>query len=430
MKAEYTTLCNVSLLPMESLHNYLKQILTNLNFSSSNSLIMIWIFLPILLLAFGFAFKYAIDYLFKLTVVRMITESRTQWDDLLISGGIFQRLTFFIPLMILYYSSMTLFDYSKTLDRLAQNIILTFIYWNILKIITLFLKIFEQFTSELAGLKDKPIKSYTQVIKIICYLFFFIIVVSTFLQKSPLGILSGIGALTAIILLVFKDSILGLVASVQIASYDMVKKGDWIQMDQFNADGDVIDISLIHIKVQNWDKTITTIPTYTLVAGTFKNWRGMQESGGRRIKRSIHIDVSSVQFCDKNLIDKLKKVEVLHDYLHSKEEDIQLHNNKHSEHSSTINLRSLTNLGTFRIYVREYLKRHESIRNDMTLLVRQLQSLDYGIPIEIYCFTSTVEWVSYEEIQSDILDHLFTVLPEFQLRVFQKPTGNDLKKLM
>jgi miniconductance mechanosensitive channel len=414
---------------MESLDIYLKQVLSYFNFSSSNSLILIRIFLPIIMVGIGYIVKFSLDFFLKSTVFRMIHHSKTNWDDQLISSGFFQRVTRFIPFIILYHSCVYLFSYSNTLSRLVQNIALTYIAWNTLKIISLVLKVFEEFTSQLDSLKGKPIKSYTQVVKILCYLVFFIVIISIFLQKSPLGILSGIGALTAIILLVFKDSILGFVASIQIASYDMVHKGDWIQMDQFNADGDVLDITLNHIKVQNWDKTITTIPTYSLVAGTFKNWRGMKESGGRRIKRSLFIDISSVHFCDKNLLEKLKKIDVLKSYLIIKEDEIKIFNEKHKDDTSIVNLRKMTNIGSFRVYIREYLKKHPLIRQDMTLLVRQLQPEEQGIPIEVYCFTNTVEWVPYEEIQSDIFDHLLGVIPEFELRIYQKPTGNDVRRL-
>jgi miniconductance mechanosensitive channel len=250
------------------------------------------------------------------------------------------------------------------------------------------------------------------------------------LDRSPWGIVSGIGALTAVLLLIFRDSILGLVATVQLSGNDMVRVGDWIEMPSYNADGDVIDMSLHTVKVQNWDKTITTIPTHALISDSFRNWRGMQESGGRRIKRSIYIDMNTVRFVDEEMLQKYRKFDYLGEYVDRKLSEIEEYNRNHvRDLSEVVNGRRLTNLGTFRAYVESYLKRHSMISDEMTFLVRQLQPSDRGIPIEIYVFSRDIRWANYEQIQADIFDHLLAVIPEFGLRVYQAPSGNDVTRL-
>jgi miniconductance mechanosensitive channel len=244
-------------------------------------------------------------------------------------------------------------------------------------------------------------------------------------------LLSGVGAMTAVLLLVFKDTILGLVASIQLSANDMVRVGDWIEMPACGADGDVIEVALHTVKVQNWDKTITTIPTYRLIADSFKNWRGMSEAGGRRIKRSIHIDQQSIRFLTDDEITKLKRFALLREHFESKRRELdeasgQLGDAAHE----VVNRRRLTNIGVFRAYVRSYLRAHAQVHDAMTLMVRHLEPGPEGLPIQIYCFTKTTEWLPYEDIQSDIFDHLLAILPEFGLRVFQQPAGSDLSELV
>jgi len=241
-------------------------------------------------------------------------------------------------------------------------------------------------------------------------------------------LLTGFGAMTAILLLIFRDTILSLVASVQMAGLDMVRVGDWIEMPKFNADGDVIDVALHTVKVQNWDKTITTIPTHALISESFRNWRGMQESGGRRIKRSVNIDVNSVRYLDEDELQKFKGFKLLQEYIARKEEELAEYNTKLGE-TANVNLRRLTNLGTFRAYLKNYLSNHPRIHQEMTLMVRQLQPTDSGIPMEIYCFTNTTNWAEYEGIQADIFDHILAQSREFGLNVFQSPTGQDFRQL-
>jgi miniconductance mechanosensitive channel len=277
--------------------------------------------------------------------------------------------------------------------------------------------------------RNRPIKGFAQVVKIIAWVVLTVLIVAVFFEQSPFGLLGGLGALTAVLILVFKDSILGLVASFQITTADMVRIGDWIEVPQYGADGDVIDVSLHTVKVQNWDKTISTIPTYALISGTFKNWRGMSESGGRRIKRAVHIDMHSIRFCDAAMLQRFARFQYLKEYLDRKTAEIAAYNEQqHVDTSELINGRRLTNIGTFRAYLQEYLRRHPKVRTDMTLMVRQLPPSEHGLPIEIYVFSNDQVWTNYEAIQADIFDHILAVAPLFDLRVFQNPTGFDIRQ--
>ena len=280
------------------------------------------------------------------------------------------------------------------------------------------------------GLRDKPVRSYCQVIKILLWIGVGIVSIATLMDKSPTGLLTGLGAMTAIILLVFKDSIMGFVASMQIAGNDMLRIGDWVEMPKYGADGDVIEIGLHTVKIQNWDKTVTTIPTYAFMTDSFKNWRGMTESGGRRIKRSIVLDMSSVRFLQAEDLTRLRQVQFLGDYLDRKSEEVLAWNSERGvKDEDRINGRRLTNLGTFRAYIESYLAHHDHIDKDMTFLVRQLAPGAEGVPIELYVFSSEQRWVQYEGILGDIFDHLLAVVSEFDLKVYQRPSGTDLVTL-
>ena len=278
--------------------------------------------------------------------------------------------------------------------------------------------------------KLRPIKGYIQVAKIIVYLLAAILVIAALVDRSPVILLSGLGAMAAVLMLIFQDTILSLVASMQITSNDLVRVGDWIEMPQLNADGDVIDVALHTVKVQNWDKTITTIPTKRLISESFINWRGMQESGGRRIKRSILIDQNSVRVLDTEFLDKLRSFTILTRYLDQKTAELEIWNKRLTEQGfPEVNARRVTNLGTFRAYVEQYLRNHPRIHQEMTLLVRQLDPTPEGLPLQVYCFTKTIAWSEYESIQADIFDHLLAIIDQFDLRVFQNPSGYDFRGL-
>ncbi|MFC1543347.1 mechanosensitive ion channel family protein [Candidatus Neomarinimicrobiota bacterium] len=356
----------------------------------------------------------------------IIRKSSAQWDNSLLQRGVFSRLLYLIPLLILYNFAYLVPQVEQLLQRILAAVTILVI---ILTLGAFFNAISEiYYKSPLARRLD--IKSYLQVVKLLVYIFGVIIIISVLIGRSPWLMLSGIGAMTAVLLLIFRDTILSFVASIQISSSDMVRVGDWIEVPAFGADGDVIDIALHTVQVQNWDKTITVIPTYKLLDSSFKNWRGMSQSGGRRIKRAIYIDVSTIRLCDEELLQRFEKFRLLTDYIREKRDEIARYNREHQvDDSQLINGRRLTNVGTFRAYVEAYLRDHPQIHQDMTLLVRQLDPGPNGLPIEIYAFTSDTRWGSYEAIQADIFDHILAVVPEFDLRVFQEPAGKDFEKL-
>ena len=357
------------------------------------------------------------------TVSHLFKKTSTKFDDILIEQRVFNKLPYLVPLIILYNSKDIIF-WNALLDRAILSAIAIVFLYSLNAFINAFNEMFK-----LTDLSKKfSIKSYTQIGKLLINIFGIIVVMAILTGNSPVYLLSGLGALTAVLVLVFKDTILSLVSSVQISSNDLFKVGDWVEAPQFGADGDVIDIALHSVKIQNWDKTISVIPTNKLIDSSFKNWRGMSESGGRRIKRSINIDMNTIKFCTKEMIDRYSKFNVISDYLKVKLEEIQQFNSDSKvEEEGLINGRSLTNIGTFRAYVEGYLRNHNQIHNEMTFLVRQLPPNESGLPIEIYVFSNDTDWASYEKIQSDIFDHLLSVVSEFELKVFQNPSGSDFK---
>jgi len=311
--------------------------------------------------------------------------------------------------------------------NVTQAVIVLSIAMGIVKALTYMNEVYERRPQS----KNRPIKGFVQVVKILVLCGAAVILISILIDESPFLLLSGLGAITAVLLLVFKDTILSLVASVQLTTNDMLRVGDWIEMPGMNADGDVIDISLHTVKVQNFDKTITTIPTHRLVSDSFRNWRGMSESGGRRIKRSLLIDQNSVRFLTDDEVVDLKKFNILKDYLANARDELARWNETElGKDDAPVNARRLTNIGTLRAYIAAYIKWHPRISPNFTLLVRQLPPGPQGLPIEIYCFTDTTDWNTYESIQSDIFDHLIAIVPEFQLSLFQEPSGSDYAKLV
>ena len=364
---------------------------------------------------------------FLLKVVHVFARNtRTAWDDYLVERKFFARLAHVAPAIVVFVASNVLLPEDSALLSGAQRLVITYLVLLSALVADSFLSALVDIASTYPAAKDKPLKSYAQVVKILTYAVAFIIGIAALLDRSPWALLSGLGAMTAILLLVFKDSILGLVASVQLSAYDLVRVGDWIEFPKFGADGDVIDISLNVIKVQNWDKTITTIPTHALLSDSFKNWRGMSDSGGRRIKRALSIDMQSVHFLSHEDAARLKKIEYISEYLAQKIDEVEQYNSEKVVNlESLVNGRRLTNLGTFRAYIESYLRNHPNIHQDMTLLVRQLAPQADGLPIEIYCFSNDQRWSYYEGIIGDIFDHMIAALPEFGLRVFQYPSGSD-----
>lgn len=359
------------------------------------------------------------------TVHRAVQKSENNWDDILLEKNFFSRVSKIAPIAVLYIAAPLLPDIQSLIEPAALAAMGLVALLAVAALIDSVDAIYQGFEVS----RNRPIRGYLQALKIFLFSLGGIIILSVLIGQSPWKLLSGIGAMTAILLLVFKDTILGFVASIQVSSNNMVNIGDWIEMPKYGADGDVIEIGINVVKVRNFDKTITTIPTYALVADSFRNWRGMEESGGRRIKRSIAIDMRSVSFCTDEMLERFRKFAYLSEYINLKVEEINKFNQEHKfDLTSRVNGRRLTNLGTFRAYIKEYLKHHPSVHPDMTMLIRHLSPTENGIPIEIYVFTNDTRWANYEAIQADIFDHILAVIPEFDLRVFQNPSGHDLQE--
>lgn len=340
------------------------------------------------------------------------------------------RLANIVPAVILSLGVNLVPDLPEFVITVVQNVSSAFIVLTIALAISNLLTVVNNAYEKRPDAHLKPIKGYVQVVKIVIFAIATILVIASLIDRSPLILLSGLGAMAAVLLLIFQDTLLSLVASVQISSNDLIRVGDWIEMPQLNADGDVIDIALHTVKVQNWDKTISVIPTKRFLTDPFKNWRGMKEAGGRRIKRSLLIDQQSIHFLSSEEKQRLHRFNLLSQYLADKQADIDAWNQKLEEWGKEpVNTRRVTNIGCFRAYVSQYLKHHQRIRQDLTLMSRQLEPTADGLPLEIYCFTSTIEWVEYEGIASDIFDHMLAIMPEFGLRVFQHPSGIDMRQL-
>ncbi|WP_458120503.1 mechanosensitive ion channel family protein [Paenibacillus sp. Z6-24] len=360
------------------------------------------------------------------TIIHIVNNNRYTWDKIVVEKRVFHNLSHLVPAIIIYFAASIFPAYQVLIEKAAMTymIVITITVLNAL------LNASEAIYRSYEISKIRPIKGYIQVIKIVMFIIGGIVVISNLIGQNPLIILSGLGALSAVLMLIFKDSILGLVAGIQLSSNDMVRVGDWIEMPKYDADGDVVDITLNTVKVMNFDKTITMIPSYALISDSFKNWRGMQVSGGRRIKRSVHIDTSSIRFCNETMIAEFRKIHYLSDYITKRLEEIERYNAEHQiNRGSNVNGRQLTNIGVFREYIHQYLRNHPQIHKDMTLIVRQLAPGDNGLPLEVYAFSNDISWGIYETLQADIFDHIFAVAPTFGLRAFQNPTGHDIVQL-
>jgi len=367
------------------------------------------------------------------TVVRRIVrKTQSRWDDIIYDRGVLNRLSHIAPALVVYFMNPLAFPEIEWATAVIQRGSIAYMIAVAVLVVDVVLEsVNEIYMTHSEQSRQRPIKGYIQLLKILFYIVGLVLIVTTILDKSPVGILSGIGALSAVLLLVFRDTILGLVAGVQLSSNQMVHIGDWIEMPKYGADGDVIDVTLQTVKVQNWDKTITTIPIYSLVSDSFKNWRGMSESGGRRIKRSLSIDMRTVKFCTPEMIDRFKRYALISDYVTQRQDEIVAYNTERGlDESDLLSSRRMTNLGTFRAYIAAYLRSHPMINKEMTFLIRHLPPGPTGLPIEIYVFSADQVWANYEGIQADIFDHLLAVIPEFELEVFQQPSGSDIERLV
>ena len=380
-------------------------------------------------------------------VSRIAKKTKTDWDDILVKNKVFNGLAHLVPAFIIYYT--TDFSYPDLHEPLSEIDAVTLsqlshdYYFGLAGILTKIARVYFTLIIVFVGnsvlnsgmdiyntteyAHHRPIKGYVQLFKILIFFMAGIMIIAVLLNRDPTVLLAGLGAMAAVLILVFKDTILGFVASIQLSANEMVKIGDWIEMRSHGADGTVIDITLNTVKVQNWDKTISTIPTYALVSESFNNWKGMEESGGRRIKRSVSIDTGSIKFCDTAMLSRFEKFELIRDYVKKKEEEVREYNkSKKISDEDIISGRRQTNVGIFRKYLEVYLHQHPMVNREMTFLVRQLHPTTTGLPIEIYVFSKDKAWANYEAIQADIFDHIFAVIPEFELRVFQEPSGIDI----
>jgi len=382
----------------------------------------------ILLLAYA---SYWITKRYMVHAIEIIFQrSKNTWDDALVQHGFVRRLSLLMPIIVVYMSAdLMLPGQAMTSELFKRLAMVFFVFAGVWMLDAILLAIREIYNKSDVSFR-RPIRGYLDGIKIIAYVMAVIFIVSILTGKSPWGVLSILGGFTVVLMLVFKDTILGFVASIQLSGHDMVRVGDWIEMPKYGADGDVINVTIHTVKVRNWDKTITTIPTYSLVSDAFKNWRGMSESGGRRIKRALHIDMSSIKFCTDEMLERFRKFDLIKHYITEKQKEIAIYNKEHTSNpEQLINGRRQTNIGVFRAYIIAYLKNHPKIHQSMTFLVRHLEPTQYGLPVQIYVFSNDQVWANYEAIQADVFDHLLAAVPEFDLRLFQNPSGYDFSRL-
>ena len=362
------------------------------------------------------------------TIGKLVRRSRTQFDDIFFEKKTFSWIAHFAPALVFHYGSyFILLDYPDWVP-VVQMLVRVYMVVIVLGMIGSILNSLREIASHIPAFSDKPVGSYVQLAKIIMYLIGGVLIISMMLGRNPLVILGTMGAASAVLLLVFKDTILGFVASIHISANDLVHVGDWITVEKYGADGDVTEINLATVKVRNFDNTITSVPTYAFVSDSFRNWRGMLESQGRRIKRSVIIDKTSIHFLQPHEIESLQKIDLLKNYLAGKIREIEAYNREKEGSESDVNRRKLTNIGTFRVYLEKYLEQHPGTNSDMTSMVRQLQATEHGLPIEIYAFSKDKKWVNYEHLMADIFDHVFAIVPQFGLQVFQSPTGRDVQE--
>lgn len=409
--------------------NWVNELLTSMGIRPETAgwldQILIFALIAILAVALGLFCRYVITGI----VQRVVRYTSVDWDDTLLNTKLLRKLFRSLPVMLIKVLLPLAFENSESgtlalLERLLDIILI----WTFTAFLNELLKtVFNLFESR-NTMQGRPLKGVMQILQIALYLIAVILILSVILDKQPRGLLTGLGVSATLLMLIFKDSIVGLVSGVQLSANDMLKAGDWITMPKYGADGTVIDVTLNTVKVRNFDNTITTIPPYALTSDSFQNWRGMEESPGRRIKRAINIDMNSVKFCTPEMLEKYRTISLITKYIDSKEEELARFNAQHHiDNLVTINARRQTNIGVFRVYLTKYLENLPQINHDMTCIVRQLQPTENGIPIELYCFSKVKEWAGYEQVQSDIFDHVMSVVPEFGLRVYQTPSGHDMR---
>ena len=400
--------------------NNLQEWLTN-NPQWANVLTLAGVLL-LIIISFVIAYRLIARWL-----IYIAKRTKSQYDDIIIQHIRPRRLALLAPVLVIYFFAYLIPEAQEFIQQLMLFLMLWLGVLTFNGLMDAANDIYELHRGE----TGVAIRGYLDIVKIFAFAVGIILSISIFTGQSPLALLAGLGALTAVLLLIFRDTILSLVASVQISANDLIIEGDWLEVPAYNADGEVIDITLHQILIQNWDKTISAVPTYKLLESSYKNWRGMSESGGRRIKRSIHLDLQSIRFCDEEMLEKFRHFQLVHDYIESQLDRARQPLEAHAPAmNDAVNAPRLTNASIYRSYVDAYLNNHPRIRKDMTVLVRQLDPSPTGLPIEIYVFTNTTEWLEYEAIQAEIFDHLLAVVPEFELRVFQEPSGSDFQSLV
>ncbi len=374
----------------------------------------------------------AFDYLCRVIVVHsihpVVHRTKARWDDELFSAKVLNRLCHIFSALLLFGVLPILFEEKDPMRDVMMRTMASYVTVTVVRFVNTLLAAGFRIMAAHPAWLDKPIKGMRQTAQGIAVFVGAIVVVSILIDKSPAKLLTGLGASAAIILLIFRDSILGFVSGIQLSSNNMLKVGDWISVPKFGADGRVEEVSLNTVKIRNWDNTIVTLPPYMLVSDSFQNWRAMQLSGGRRVMRYVAIDMTSVCFCTPEMLSRYRQIDLVRDYIESTEQQIAAYNAAHGlDDAAGVNGRHLTNLGIFRAYLLNYLRDQVPINRDMTMMIRHLQPTEMGLPIELYFFTDTVDWVTYEGIQADVFDHVLAVIPAFDLRVFQSPTGHDLE---
>lgn len=365
------------------------------------------------------------------TVAQLAKRTKTDVDDILVENRVFRALAHLVPAFLVHALIPLVFvDFSQYV-HFFQEAVDVYIIIAVVLFVQAVLRSLNSILRKVPLFKDKPVESYTQLLNVANYIFGILFIISELTGKSLLTFFTALGAASAVLILVFKDTILGFVASIQMSANDMVKHGDWVSFEKYGADGNVVEMNLTTIKVQNWDKTITTIPTYAFIADAFKNWRGMEESGGRRIKRAIFFKISSVKFCTKEMTERYKKFQLISHYIEHRQKDIDDHNTANNiDKSELLNGRNLTNIGIFRKYMLEYVEHHPAINKEMTLMVRLMDPTEKGVALELYCFSKEQAWVNYEAIMGDIFDHYLAAAKYFDLEIFESPTGSDISRAL
>jgi miniconductance mechanosensitive channel len=404
-------------------YNYLLSSLPN-EFTAK---IIYYILITIALLLACSIINFIVNRVVLKYITKYIKNNKYKWDDVLLDAKLFQRIALIIPGLLIYMFA----SFYDNLQDIIKKVAIIYILVIISLVFRSLLAAIDSIYKQNPVSKERPIKGLLQVIEIAVYVVVGIAVISTLIDKNPIYLLSGVGAVTAVVSLIFKDIIIGFVSGIQLVWNDMLRIGDWVEMPKYNTDGDVLDITLYSVKIQNWDKTISTIPTSAFITDSFKNWKGMREYGGRRVKRSFLIDLNTIKICSDEMVERFKKIDFISEYMEEITKEIENYNKENIINTELhINGKQLTNLRVFRAYLTNYLKNTIELRPSSTTIVRQLAPTENGIPIEIYLFVADTRWVNYETIQADVFDHILAVIDIFELRMFQNPTGNDIKELM